>query len=255
MPIFALAAAPFAGSFVGVLIERLPAAEPVVFGRSRCAHCHTPLAPLDLIPLLSWLVRRGCCGHCGKPIGLFYPAVEIAAVAVVASALVIIPAGDGATLLFGLLLGWILLALAWIDVRHYVLPDKLTLPLIAFGLLATSVLASDQIFAHVAGALAGYLTFAVISAIYRRLRGRDGLGGGDAKLFAAAGAWLSWSALPSVLLLASLIGLLSGRLATGTAKTACQERSASVQDKIAFGPALAAAIWLTWLFGPIELAR
>jgi leader peptidase (prepilin peptidase)/N-methyltransferase len=249
VPTAVLIAAPCIGSFLGVVVERLPIGHSIVHGRSHCPHCRTALSAIDLVPLLSWLYTGGLCRHCAGRLGLFYPAVELAAVMVALSTLIIVPEEAVTTVAFSLILGWMLLTLALIDARHYLLPDALTLPLIGMGLLSAWALTPSRLSDHCIGALAGYLGLSAIAEIYRRLRGRAGLGGGDAKLMAAAGAWLSWQSLPSVLLLASIIGL-TAHLAAWRVRS---DHKLSLQDKLPFGPALAAAIWAVWLFGPFQL--
>jgi leader peptidase (prepilin peptidase)/N-methyltransferase len=243
-----LVTAPIVGSFLGVIIDRLPAGESIVRGRSHCPHCRTTLTPRDLIPFLSWIASRGACRHCGASLGLFYPAVEGASLLVALSIVATVPRTDVAVIAFSLVLGWTLLALAWIDARHLLLPDALTLPLLAMGFIATEVIAPDDLIPRAIGALCGYLALTVVAMTYRRLRGRSGLGAGDAKLMAVAGAWLGWQALPTVLLVASVVTLLvylGGMLTRGPSR-------GTWSDKVPFGPGLAAAIWLVWLLGPIE---
>ena len=239
--------APFVGSFLGVLIERLPAGSPVVVGRSACPHCGVRLRAADLVPLLSWLAARGRCRHCRHRLGAFYPLVELAAVAVALSATLVLD--ETAAWLIGatLGLGWTLLTLSWIDHRHLVLPDVLTLPLIPAGLLVAWVVSPESLPHHLLGAALGYAGLAAVAALYRRARGRAGLGAGDAKLFAAAGAWLSWEALPSVLLIAGALGLVLA-LAGGAG------RRLAADTAVPFGPALAGAFWLVWLLGPVHFA-
>jgi leader peptidase (prepilin peptidase)/N-methyltransferase len=142
-------------------------------------------------------------------------------------------------------LGWTLLTLAAIDWRTGYLPDVLTLPLAAAGLGVAYAIEPAAVPGHVIGAVAGFIAFAALSEIYRRLRGRDGLGLGDAKLLAASGAWLSWAGLPTTVLYAAVIGLALVLLR----RTRGQAMSAT--DRLAFGPALAAATWLVWLYGPL----
>jgi leader peptidase (prepilin peptidase)/N-methyltransferase len=238
----ALIAAPFIGSFLGTLVLRLPEGRPVLAGRSACPACGTRLGPRDLVPLLSWAILRGRCRQCGTLVPAFYPAIELAALGVAIWAATVV---GGVALLASCLLGWGLLALALIDRRHFLLPDALTLPLLATGLGATALLDPPSLPAHAIGAAGGYLAFAGIAALYRQVRRRDGLGLGDAKLLAAGGAWLGWSALPSVVLLAALLGILevlAARLGGGAPLAATRP--------IAFGTWLAAAIWLVWLYGP-----
>ena len=243
--LFALLVAPFVGSFLGVVIERLPMGRPILRGRSQCAQCGAALSARDMVPLLSWLARRGRC-RCGQArLSPFYPAIELAALAVALSAVAVL---SGWLLWASLALGWTLLTLAIIDWRHYQLPDALTLPLIPAGLLVAWAIDPARLGAHLIGAAAGWLAFRALAWLYRRMRGREGLGGGDAKLLAAAGAWLGWPALPSVVLLAAGAALaLALARAAGGAKLATTER-------IAFGPWLALAIWLVWLLGPLEIA-
>jgi leader peptidase (prepilin peptidase)/N-methyltransferase len=138
-----------------------------------------------------------------------------------------------------------LLALAWIDLLHRRLPDALTLPLLALGLVVEGATASEQFASHVLGAIAGYAAFRGIAIGYRALRGRDGLGGGDAKLLAVAGAWLSWQALPDVVLLAALLGIAGALVSRALGHTI------SAATALPFGPFLAIALWIVRLHGPL----
>ena len=237
-----LGVALFVGSFVGVVIDRLPEGRLLAARRSLCDACGTVLAVRDLVPLASWLAARGRCRHCGARLGWFYPAVELAALAVVIVSLAV---DRGIDAWLDAALGWWLLALAWIDWRRLILPDALTLPLIALGLAAAWVLEPDELWARVSGAACGYLGLWLVAWLYRRLRGRDGLGLGDAKLLAGAGAWVGASGLPSVLAGAALAALATAGVMM-LAGMRLDRHSA-----LPFGPFLAAAIWLVWLFGPI----
>jgi len=242
--LLALVVAPFVGSFVGVIVDRLPAGRPLLLGRSACDECGRPLRPLELVPLLSYLAHRGRCTCARVRLSPFYPAIELAALAVAASAVWML---SGWLLWVSLLLGWTLLALAAIDLRHYLLPDVLTLPLIPAGLAVAYALDPALLPGHALGALIGFAAFVVIGQLYLRLRGRHGLGLGDAKLLAAAGAWLGWAALPSVVVIGAALALaLALAPAPGGAKLA-------LTGKLAFGPHLALAFWLVWLFGPLIL--
>ena len=232
--------APAIGSFLGVLIRRLPAARPVALARSCCDGCGHTLGPRDLVPLVSYLLSRGRCRYCGGAIGRFHPAVELAALAVAGWAVTAVP---GALLWPTCLLGWILLALSWIDARHMILPDLLTLPLIVAGLLVTAIVTPDLLADHGLAAALGYLALATTALVYRRLRGREGLGGGDAKLLAALGAWVGLETLPVVLFLAACLGLAFA------AAGALSGKSMTATTAIPFGPFLAAAGWLCWLYG------
>jgi leader peptidase (prepilin peptidase)/N-methyltransferase len=240
----AIILAPFVGSFLGVVIERLPVGRPTAFGRSACDHCGETLTPRDLIPLVSYLARRGWCS-CGRTmLSWFYPGIELAALLVALSAAAVL---SGWLLWASLGLGWTLLTLAAIDYRESVLPDIITLPLIPTGLVLAWVVDPGLLIGHAVSALAGFASLALIAGIYRWVRGRDGLGLGDAKLLAAAGAWLGLQALPSVVLIAAACGLAFA-LATALAGAKLTWTS-----RMAFGPHLALAFWLVWLCGPVVI--
>ena len=240
---YLLAVALLVGSFVGVVIDRLPEGEPFGGGRSRCAQCGATLAVLDLVPLASWLAGRGRCRHCGAWLGWFYPAVELAALAI---AVLSLRVDRGFDAWVDALLGWWLLALGWIDWRHTILPDALTLPLIVIGLAVAGVLEPERLWDPLLGVVFGYAGLWAVAWVYRRLRGREGLGLGDAKLLAAAGAWVGVTGLPSVLAGAAVAALAAavGMMLAG--------RRLDRYSALPFGPFLAAATWLVWLFGPIS---
>lgn len=147
--------------------------------------------------------------------------------------------------LLGVGLGWALLWLAIIDVRSLLLPDKITLPLIVAGLAAGYALHPALFLDHLIGATAGYLALWSVGFVYKALRGHSGLGLGDAKLFAAAGAWLTWQGLPTVLAIASFAGLAMALIARS------MDGRAAPDKQMPFGPPLALGIWLVWLYGPI----
>jgi leader peptidase (prepilin peptidase)/N-methyltransferase len=144
-------------------------------------------------------------------------------------------------------LGVCLLTLAVIDAECFRLPDVLTLPLIACGLIVAAFLPGLPLFDHVIGAAAGFVVFAALAWLFRRVRGRDALGLGDAKLAAAAGAWLGWMALPSMVLIACVLGFI------WIAVRAITSGRQSMREHIAFGVPLAAAFWLVWLYGPLQI--
>ena len=138
--------APFIGSFLSVLVVRLPQDEGVVFGRSACRSCARTLAPRDLVPVLSWLLLGGRCRQCHAAIGLLYPAMELGALAIAIWSVAVMP-GWLAAATAGL--GWVLLALAVIDWRDMLLPDVLTLPLAVAGLLVSLALPFSDPLVHV----------------------------------------------------------------------------------------------------------
>jgi leader peptidase (prepilin peptidase) / N-methyltransferase len=236
-----LIATPFIGSFIGVVIRRLPDEKPIVWSRSACEGCGTVLTPRDLLPLVSWTLARGRCRRCGYRLGWFYPGVEIAALIVALMALAV---DDMPRAGLDCLFGWWLLTLAWIDLRRWLLPDLLTLPLIVAGLAASAAFDPDTVLDRALGAALGYIALVVIAAVYRALRQREGLGRGDAKLLGAAGAWVGATALPQVILLAALAALLAAVLRPGGVRL-------HPHSAMQFGPFLALATWTIWLGGPI----
>jgi leader peptidase (prepilin peptidase)/N-methyltransferase len=234
-----LVVSPIVGSLLGLLVRRLPSGRPVALARSACESCGRQLGPAELIPVLSYAAQGGRCRGCGARIAPMHLYIELAAIGVAAVATAI---ARPEMVWAGCVLGWTLLALAWIDADTLLLPDVLTLPLIVAGLMFAWLMEPWTITDRALGAIVGYGAFRLIEIAYRRLRDRDGLGQGDAKLLAAAGAWLGWDALPWVVVLAALGGLLAagiGWLAGGGRMTAT--------TALPFGPPLAAATWALWL--------
>lgn len=238
--IWPLVAAPFAGSLLGVVIRRLPDGRGLLLARSECENCGRVLRPWQMVPIVSWLVLRGRCAGCHASIGVFYPLVELAATAV-ALGPILVSRADATWLWVSCGLGWTLLALGWIDWERYQLPDVLVLPLILAGLAITSALNVDALADRAVATAAGYLSLRLLNAAYRRLRGYDGLGQGDAKLFAACGAWAGLGALPLVLLLGALVGLGVAML------RALLGEALNPRTRIPFGTCLAWALWVEWV--------
>jgi len=234
--------APFVGSFLGLIIRRLPDGSPTAWGRSACEQCGTRLKVRDLIPLFSWFAQKGQCRYCGRPLGWFYPGIELAALAVAVNALLV--DGEGAWL--DCILGWWLLTLGWIDLRCWLLPDILTLPLLLVGLAAAAAFDPEQLTQRALGAALGYSSLLAVAAVYRKLRGREGLGRGDAKLLAASGAWVGAAALPQLI----LIGAVSALVAAACVRFAGVRLSA--HSALPFGPFLALATWVLWLSNSIR---
>jgi leader peptidase (prepilin peptidase)/N-methyltransferase len=193
------------GSFLGAIVTRWPRGESIVRGRSKCDSCGRALGPLELVPLVGALVARGRCRTCGAPIDPVHSFMEAGAALIGGLALWLLPLPAAALFMIG---GWMLLALAVLDARHFWLPDALTLPLAALGLTVGDWVLPAPFLDRAIGAALGYGGLFLLALGYRRLRGREGLGLGDAKLLGAIGAWMGWQALPIVLLVASVAGLL-----------------------------------------------
>ncbi|MDP8914748.1 MAG: prepilin peptidase [Pseudomonadota bacterium] len=234
--LFAIAGAAV-GSFLALVSLRYPQGEAVAFGRSGCSSCGRTLGPLDLVPILSFAALRGRCRTCNAPIERRYPVIEASAAAIGAASALLIP---GWQALAAAVLGWWLLLLAVLDLEHYWLPDRLTYPLILLGLGAAAAFTPALLLHHAAGAALGFLLLWSVATCYRALRGRHGLGGGDAKLFAAAGAWLGWYDLPLVLLGAAGAGLAAALVLHG-------KGSGFLSKRLPFGTFLAPAIWIVYV--------
>lgn len=207
---FALAVGAAVGSFLNVVVSRLPAEESVVRPRSRCPACRTPIAWFDNLPVVSWLLLGGRCRACAGAISIRYPLVELAGAGL--SWLAWSRHGLGAAALaeFGLAAG--LLTLALIDLDTWLLPHVITWPLLAtgLGLAPLGVTLAGALEPALWGAGIGYLSFALVHHVGSWLFRREALGGGDVVLLGGIGAWLGLRALLPVVLLASLQGTAIG---------------------------------------------
>lgn len=198
--------------------------------RSHCPNCHQPIALRYNVPVLGWLVLRGRSRCCDQPIAWRYPLVEAA------TGILFVAAGSlwppGVSLLGALSLLAFLIALAAIDAETLLLPDALTQPLLWLGLFINLGDAFVPLESAVIGAMAGYLSLWVVYWLFKTLTGKDALGAGDFKLLAALGAWLGWQALPQLVLLAALGGLVMTCLWRW-------RRGGDFDQPLAFGPWLA----------------
>jgi len=226
------------GSFIATLVVRWPAGRSVARGRSRCDGCGAPVAAIDLVPLLSFASRRGGARCCSARIDPIHPIAELAALVIGGVAFLVAPP---AAALAGAIFGWLLLALALLDIRHFWLPDRLTLALALLGVAGGLATILPPLVDRVIGGAIGYALFAAIRYFYRLLRGREGMGGGDAKLFGAIGLWLGWAMLPMVVLGASLFGLAFALALSAGGKPMARD------TRLPFGPFLALAAWGCWL--------
>jgi leader peptidase (prepilin peptidase) / N-methyltransferase len=196
-----------------------------------------------LIPIISALFQGGKCRHCGVAIDHRHLAIELAAAVVGGMAFGISPGPAG---LAGAVFGWMLIALIALDAAHYWLPDKLTLPLLVTGLGAGLVGIDPSFPDRLWGGAGGYLSLAAIAFVYKQVRGRDGLGGGDLKLLGAIGAWLGWQYLPMVLLMASGVGLLYVLFRT------LRGKPMAATDRLPLGALMALAAFPLWVYVTIQ---
>jgi leader peptidase (prepilin peptidase)/N-methyltransferase len=230
LPWIALAFGLCIGSFLNVVIHRLPkmlerewraecaslaglpAAEEAALNlltpRSRCPSCGHAIGAHENIPLVSWLLLRGKCSSCGARISAKYPVVEL--LGGVAAALAAWHFGASLAALGAALFAWFTIALAFIDQETGLLPDDLTLPLVWLGLLLNLGGAFVPLAEAVLGGVVGYLSLWAVYWAFRLATGREGMGYGDFKMNAAVGAFLGWKMLPLVILLSSCVGLIFG---------------------------------------------
>jgi leader peptidase (prepilin peptidase)/N-methyltransferase len=272
------------GSFLNVVIYRLPVmmdnalreecaelaaagspgagtpSEPVVkpvfnlvVPRSACPKCKASITAFQNIPVVSWLALRGKCASCKAPISARYPAIEL--LTGIGSGVVAWYFGFGLTAMAGIFFTWMLIALTFIDLDTFLLPDQITLPLVWAGLLlslwqpvwapgAPPVTPADSII----GAAAGYLSLWSVFWLFLLIRGKEGMGYGDFKLFAAFGAWFGWKILLPIILFASLVGSVVGIWLI------FRQRK-GLEMHIPFGPYLAGGGWLALFFGHAVIAR
>ena len=228
------------GSFLNVVVYRVPRRRSIVRPRSACPACQAPIPWYDNIPVLSWLVLLGRCRRCRAPISVRYPLVEVAAAAMAGVAF----SRHGASVvgLEVLVFAWVSLVLGLIDLEHQLLPDVLTYPSIVLGLLASLGGGLVPPVEALLGAAVGAAVPTLVIVSYRWLRGEDGMGWGDVKYLAAIGAVVGVRDCLWVLVMAAVVGAVvgialwvSGR---GSGKTA-----------LPFGTFLAGAVIL-WLYMP-----
>lgn len=255
------------GSFLNVVIYRLPqmlerqwAAECAELAgkeppetpdinlmrpRSRCRQCGHVIRWYENVPILSWLVLRGKCSACGTAIGLRYPLVELATGALFFFCIQrwgVTPAG-AAWCVFSAAI----VALALIDWDTTLLPDDITLPLVWAGLIVAAMRWTELPLTQALwGAVAGYLSLWSIYKAFKLLTGKEGMGYGDFKLFAALGAWFGWQALVPIILMASVIGAVIG---------IAMKFSSGLREGgyVPFGPFLAGAGLTAMIFGPASI--
>lgn len=226
------------GSFLATILIRWPKGEKVVAGRSRCDRCGVGLTAGELVPIFSYAVQKGRCRNCGAAIDRRHVAIELACAGV---ALIAILAHPLPLAFATALLGWWLLLIAVLDLEHHWLPHRLTLPLIPAGLTVAWLGFGPSFEERAIGAVVGFAVLATIAWLYRRVRGREGMGGGDPPLLAAIGAWVGALQLPSILLGAGLVGLVA------VALMALRGEAVTPTSRLPLGTLMALAAWPVWL--------
>ncbi len=207
---------------------------------SHCPKCKNKISAIENIPVFSYLIQGGKCKHCSTKISLRYPAVEI--VNGILSLLITNQFGFTWLSLALLILTWSLIVLTMIDFDHQLLPDDITLPILWLGLIVNYFGLLTSLESAVLGAIAGYLILWSVYWLFKLLTGKDGMGEGDFKLLAALGAWLGWQALPQIILLSALVGAI-----VGSSLIIIKGRDKNIP--IPFGPYLAGAGLIALLWG------
>jgi len=260
--IVAVLAGLIVGSFLNVVIHRLPkmlerqwraecaelADTPsppaerydLVKPRSACPKCGHLIPAFENIPLASYLILGGKCSQCRAPISLRYPVIEALSGAL--AGYIAWRYGITTAMLGALLFTWAMIALAFIDLDTFYLPDSITLPLLWAGLLFNAGGTFTDLNSAVIGAAAGYVALWAVFWIFKLATGKEGMGYGDFKLLAAIGAWLGWKMLPLTILASSLVGAAVGIGLIVFAKHAREK-------PIPFGPYLAAAGLIAMFWG------
>jgi leader peptidase (prepilin peptidase) / N-methyltransferase len=233
------------GSFLNVVITRLPQGESVWAGRSRCPTCRRPLFWQDNIPLVSYVWLRGRCRSCGAAIPWRYPLVELAGGLTALALWHTFP--DKLVLLAYAPFCLALVALTAIDLEHRLLPDAITLPGIILGLLLSLALPQLSFWEAAAGVLAGAAVFSGVAWLYEKWAGRRGLGGGDVKLLAMIGAFLGIEALPMVILVSAGLGILTGMILVWGLPPGRRDQWRTIS--LPYGPFLAAGAWCYLFWG------
>jgi len=252
------------GSFLNVVIYRLPVMMERSWNRecrehagisadteeqqrfnlltpaSRCPQCDHRISALENIPLISYLFLKGRCSGCGTSISIRYPAVELATA--ILSVVTALHFGYSLQTVAALGFTWALIALFLIDFDHQILPDSITLPLLWTGLLLSLFNLFVDSHNSIVGAIAGYLALWTIFHAFKLLTGKEGMGYGDFKLLGALGAWVGWQSLPVVILFSSVVGAAIGI-------TLILFKGRDHSQPMPFGPFLAAAGWMTLLWG------
>ena len=234
------------GSYLNVVIYRLPRRLSTVFPRSRCPRCRTPIKAYDNIPVLSYLILRGRCRSCGLRIPWKYPVIEALNGAMFVAVYLRFGVSWEGVIAEGFCS--LMLVLAMIDLEHYILPDVLTLPGIAIGLLLQPLIPQvSWVEAAIGVLLGGGLLYAVAWGWYL-VKGICGMGMGDVKMLAMIGAFLGWKGVVITLFLSSLVGSIVGAVLMLSGQM-------RLQSKLPFGFFLGFAAVGTLLYGPALVSR
>ena len=231
------------GSFLNVVIYRLPRRESLAWPASHCTTCQRALAWYENIPVASWVALRGRCRTCREPISPIYPFVELLTAAAFAGSYLVY--GLTPLLAVRVLFACAMIALFFIDLRHQILPNAITVPGIVIGFGASLFLPPGWL-SSLLGILAGGGVLLLVAETYYRLRGQHGLGMGDVKMLAMIGAFLGWQLTLLTLFLASFAGSMAGVAVIAS-------RRGGLQSALPFGTFLAVGALVASVAGPALL--
>ncbi len=235
------------GSFAATVTERWPQGRSIVHPGSQCDGCKRALQVRDLVPVVSYAIARGRCRYCAAPISSRYPLIETTCAGIGLVSGCFLPAPESVWMA---LFGWQLLLLAILDAEHFWLPDPLIALLTGSGLCIAALGGTKSLISALLGAVVGFASLAGIALLYKRVRRRTGMGGGDPKLLGAIGIWVGWQALPMILLFGAGLGLC---LALFVAASDTR-RIAVWQRKLPLGTCLAFSAWVWCLLDKIGLS-
>ncbi len=220
--------------------ERCKPLRELFVKNSHCLHCNKTIKFYDNIPLVSYLILRGKCRSCKTKLSIQYPLIE--ALTAIFATIVAMRFGVTFQTVAGCLLTYVLLVQATIDIRHTLIPDEITLPMLWIGLLLSIPLIFVDSSSAIIGASIGYISLWLLYWVFLLVTNKEGMGFGDFKLLAMLGAWLGWQMLPFTILCSSVIGSIIG---VGMVLVQGNKRI----KRIPFGPFLAIAGWIALLYG------
>lgn len=203
-------------SFLNVVIYRLPNNMSIAWPGSHCPKCNHPIAWYDNVPIFSWLILRGRCRHCHDPISIRYPLVELTG-AILAWTL-FMHFGLSPYFISSVVLAFALLAISFIDLDNYYIPDSITFPGMVVGLLFSWWTGRPTITEALLGMVVGAGVLALILVLFNKITGREGMGWGDVKLLGMLGAFCGVWSLPAILMVGSLVGICAAVIVRLTSK-------------------------------------
>jgi len=228
------------GSFLNVCIYRIPLKKSIINPPSSCPVCGTAIKFYDNIPVISWLILKGCCRNCSSHISARYPAVEI--IAGIISLALFFRYGLVLPYFLYLIFMLALIVISFIDFDHMIIPDVISIPGIIAGFAASFLLSDLKWSESLIGIIAGGGILFLTAFMFEKITGKKGMGGGDIKLLAMIGAWLGWKLLPVTIIVAALTASVCGGLFILLSKK-------DTQTRIPFGPFLSYAAIVCFFFG------